>query len=108
MILVVKEEKENDTNCSTMSLLVDPMLVFEFLHRIIDVLTDYLGDISEASIRENFVIVYQVRKKREQQMKGEGGLTFCMVVTRGNDGLWLPFDNRAQRIKGNHHATYYD
>ncbi|ORZ25049.1 AP-3 complex subunit MU-1 [Absidia repens] len=39
---------------------VDPMLVFEFLHRIIDVLTDYLGDISEASIRENFVIVYQL------------------------------------------------
>jgi AP-3 complex subunit mu len=47
------------------------MLVFEFLHRIIDVLTDYLGDISEASIRENFVIVYQVRSKRERQMKGE-------------------------------------
>ncbi|KAI8076765.1 Mu homology domain-containing protein [Halteromyces radiatus] len=39
---------------------VDPMLVFEFLHRIIDVLTDYLGDISEASIRENFVTVYQL------------------------------------------------
>ncbi|KAI8072835.1 AP-3 complex subunit MU-1 [Gongronella butleri] len=39
---------------------VDPMLVFEFLHRIIDVLTDYLGDVSEASIRENFVTVYQL------------------------------------------------
>ncbi|KAI8350120.1 AP-3 complex subunit MU-1 [Blakeslea trispora] len=39
---------------------VDPMLVFEFIHRIIDVLTDYLGDVSESSIRENFVIVYQL------------------------------------------------
>lgn len=40
--------------------LVDPMLVFEFIHRIIDILTDYLGDVSESSIRENFVTVYQV------------------------------------------------
>ncbi|ORX59464.1 clathrin adaptor, mu subunit [Hesseltinella vesiculosa] len=39
---------------------VDPMLVFEFIHRIIDVVTDYLGDVSEASIRENFVTVYQL------------------------------------------------
>lgn len=37
------------------------MLVFEFIHRIIDILTDYLGDVSESSIRENFVTVYQVR-----------------------------------------------
>jgi AP-3 complex subunit mu len=38
------------------------MLVFEFIHRIIDTLTDYLGEVSESSIRENFVTVYQVRK----------------------------------------------
>ncbi|KAI8379454.1 AP-3 complex subunit MU-1 [Radiomyces spectabilis] len=39
---------------------VDPMLVFEFIHRIIDILTDYLGEVSESSIRENFVTVYQL------------------------------------------------
>ncbi|KAI7851575.1 Adaptor-related protein complex 3 mu 1 subunit [Circinella umbellata] len=39
---------------------VDPMLVFEFIHRIIDILTDYLADVSELSIRENFVTVYQL------------------------------------------------
>ncbi|KAI9029055.1 Mu homology domain-containing protein [Phycomyces nitens] len=39
---------------------VDPMLVFEFIHRIIDILTDYLGDVSETSIRDNFVTVYQL------------------------------------------------
>ncbi|KAI9311783.1 Mu homology domain-containing protein [Dichotomocladium elegans] len=39
---------------------VDPMLVFEFIHRIIDILKDYLGDVSELSIRENFVTVYQL------------------------------------------------
>ncbi|RUP46212.1 Longin-like domain-containing protein [Jimgerdemannia flammicorona] len=40
--------------------LVDPLLVFEFIHRIIDILTDYLGDVSESTIRENFVTVYQI------------------------------------------------
>ncbi|KAG0750595.1 hypothetical protein G6F57_000571 [Rhizopus arrhizus] len=39
---------------------VDPMLIFEFIHRIIDILTDYLGDVSETSIRDNFVTVYQL------------------------------------------------
>ncbi|RUS17273.1 Mu homology domain-containing protein [Endogone sp. FLAS-F59071] len=39
---------------------VDPLLVFEFIHRIIDILTDYLGDVSESTIRENFVTVYQL------------------------------------------------
>ncbi|KAI7862772.1 CBN-APM-3 protein [Spinellus fusiger] len=39
---------------------VDPMLVFEFIHRIIDILTDYLKEVSEISIRENFVTVYQL------------------------------------------------
>ncbi|CEI94906.1 hypothetical protein G6F70_004747 [Rhizopus microsporus] len=39
---------------------VDPMLIFEFIHRIIDILTDYLGDVSESSIRDNFVTVYQL------------------------------------------------
>lgn len=38
------------------------MLVFEFIHRIMDILTDYLGEVSESSIRENFVTVYQVCK----------------------------------------------
>lgn len=42
--------------------IVDPMLVFEFIHRIMDILTDYLGEVSESSIRENFVTVYQVCK----------------------------------------------
>ncbi|KAM3586183.1 hypothetical protein VKS41_002711 [Umbelopsis sp. WA50703] len=39
---------------------VDPLLVFEMIHRIIDILVDYLGDVSEASIRDNFVTVYQL------------------------------------------------
>ena len=50
---------------------MDPMLVFEFIHRIMDILTDYLGEVSESSIRENFVTVYQV---------GNSGCCCCMVM----------------------------
>jgi AP-3 complex subunit mu len=32
----------------------------QFLSRVADVLTDYLGDINEDTIKDNFVIVYQV------------------------------------------------
>ncbi|OZJ05332.1 hypothetical protein BZG36_01595 [Bifiguratus adelaidae] len=39
---------------------VEPQMIFEFIHRIIDVVQEYLGDVSEMSIRDNFVIVYQL------------------------------------------------
>lgn len=34
--------------------------IFQFLSRVADVLTDYLGDLNEDIIKDNFVIVYQV------------------------------------------------
>jgi hypothetical protein len=36
------------------------VLHFQFLSRVADVLTDYLGDLNEDIIKDNFVIVYQV------------------------------------------------
>ncbi|KAG0053065.1 AP-3 complex subunit mu-2 [Gryganskiella cystojenkinii] len=39
---------------------VDPMMVFEFLHRIPDILQEYFGQVSETVIKENFVTVYQL------------------------------------------------
>lgn len=33
---------------------------FQFLSRVADVLTDYLGDLNEDIIKDNFVLVYQV------------------------------------------------
>lgn len=82
------------------------MLVFEFVHRIIDVLTDYLGDVSESSIRENFVTVYQVRIKWNRLYGKEVDCIWVFVVIGRNDGLWLSSYNRTQRIKRNYHATY--
>ena len=73
--------------------IVDPMLIFEFIHRIIDILTDYLGDVSETSIRDNFVTVYQVRNMLSEKVK-EQEYNF-IVAFRGNDRLRVSLDNRA-------------
>ena len=42
--------------------LVPPLFVIEFLHRIMDVFEDYFGECTETSLKENFVIVYEVNK----------------------------------------------
>ena len=39
-----------------------PLFVIEFLHRIIDVFEDYFGECSETSLKDNYVIVYEVRR----------------------------------------------
>ncbi|TPX40594.1 hypothetical protein SeMB42_g03451 [Synchytrium endobioticum] len=39
---------------------VPPLSVLEFLHRMVQTLVDYFGGVSEALIKENFVIVYEL------------------------------------------------
>ncbi|CAG8566061.1 9820_t:CDS:10 [Ambispora gerdemannii] len=39
---------------------VDPLMVLEFQHRIVDILIEYLGEVSEATIKDNFDVVYQL------------------------------------------------
>ncbi|CAG8489712.1 1908_t:CDS:2, partial [Acaulospora colombiana] len=39
---------------------VDALLVLEFLHRIVDILAEYFGEIAETSIKDNFDTVYQL------------------------------------------------
>ena len=39
---------------------VPPLFVIEFLHRVMDIFTDYFGDCSEQRIKDNYVIVYEV------------------------------------------------
>ena len=43
------------------TLTVDPSLVFSFLDVVVQTLQDYLGEISPASLKDNFDVVYQVR-----------------------------------------------
>jgi len=38
----------------------DPLFVFAFIHTLLDVLQEYLGEVSAGTIRDNFDVVYQV------------------------------------------------
>ena len=39
---------------------VQPLFVIEFLHRIFDTFVDYFGSCSETTIKENYVVVYEI------------------------------------------------
>ena len=43
-----------------------PSSVLHFLHRVVELLTDYFGSVSEGVIKENFVIVYEVQTTRQR------------------------------------------
>jgi hypothetical protein len=38
-----------------------PLVIFEFLERLVEVFGHYMSEITEENIRDKFVIVYQVR-----------------------------------------------
>ncbi|KIJ56590.1 hypothetical protein M422DRAFT_148680 [Sphaerobolus stellatus SS14] len=39
----------------------NPLFVFAFLQRFVDILQDYLGDVSSSSLKDNFDVVYQAK-----------------------------------------------
>mmetsp|Transcript_4834 Transcript_4834/g.14340 ORF Transcript_4834/g.14340 Transcript_4834/m.14340 type:complete len:430 (+) Transcript_4834:1032-2321(+) len=39
---------------------VSPLLIFEFLHRVVDIFIDYFGASDERTIKDNFSVVYQL------------------------------------------------
>ena len=39
---------------------MDPLYVFSFLQTFVDILNEYLGQISAETLKDNFDIVYQV------------------------------------------------
>jgi len=39
---------------------VPPLFVVEFLHRVVDTITDYFNECSEAVIKDNYVVVYEL------------------------------------------------
>ena len=40
---------------------VPPLFVIEFLHRVVELFGEYFGECNEARIKDNYVIVYEVR-----------------------------------------------
>jgi hypothetical protein len=50
---VTEELNNNETS-------VDPLLGFAFLQTFIGILREYFGDLSAATLKDNFDVVYQV------------------------------------------------
>ena len=40
---------------------VPPLFVVEFLHRVMDLFDDYFTECTESNIKDNYVVVYEVR-----------------------------------------------
>ena len=51
---------------------VPPLLVTEFLHRMADIFKEYFHELSETSLKENFVTVYEVRALTPSLGEGSG------------------------------------
>ena len=49
---------------------VNASLVFEFLHKMIDLFSSYFGDITEENIKNNFVLIYEL-------LDGKLGICTC-------------------------------
>ena len=45
----------------SVSYVVPPLLVVEFLHRIMDIFTEYFSECTEQRIKEHYVTVYEVK-----------------------------------------------
>ena len=45
-----------------------PLFVIEFLHRVVDTFTEYFNSCTETSIKENVVIVFEVRMKGDEKL----------------------------------------
>lgn len=45
-------------------LLVDPLIAFAFVQTFIEILYEYFGTVSAATLRDNFDVVYQVCSSR--------------------------------------------
>ena len=40
---------------------VSPLFVIELLHKAVDIFSDYFNECTESSLKENYVIVYEVK-----------------------------------------------
>ena len=64
-----------------LSLSVPPLFVIEFLHRIVDIFTQYFSECTEQRIKDHYVIVYEVTTWEGGGMReGIGVLAFCVCV----------------------------
>lgn len=69
-----------------------PLMSIEFLHRIADVLKDYLGEVREDVVKENFLLLYQAPNRSQLAAPR---LTAGSTAPRRDDGQRNATDHRA-------------
>lgn len=65
---------------------VDPLVAFSFLQTFIDVLNDYLGNVTTATVKDNFHVVYQLL----EEMLDAGGLPLTTSLSALRDIILPP------------------
>ena len=59
---------------------VNAALVFEFLHKMVQVLESYFGKISEESVKNNFVLIYELLDGELQRSVTEKALLDTLTI----------------------------
>jgi hypothetical protein len=71
---------------------VDPLFGFAFLQTFIDILHEYFGDLSAATLKDNFDVVYQVTEPQASFSEASHEPQIFLAF-RGNFGFRRPSFN---------------
>ena len=77
---------------------VNAAMVFEFLHKMVEVMQAYFGKISEDNIKNNFVLIYEILDGKPQKWQKPPVCSEFSVLEN------LTSVERAKIEKGNHHC----
>lgn len=73
---------------------VQPLLVFEFLHRVVKIFTDYFGGLNDFAVKDNFITAYQLLDEMN-----DGGIPFNLEPNILNEMIAIPsIINKTQNL----------
>ncbi|KAK9695626.1 hypothetical protein K7432_012863, partial [Basidiobolus ranarum] len=99
--------RDSLTFLTTVSAEVEPLLVLEFLHRVVDLLVEYFDEVSETIIKDNFVTVYQVAASFFRYCYPIPLYSYSLLALGGNDGLRLSSHYRAKCAQRHYRSSHY-
>jgi len=73
---------------------VQPLLVFEFLHRVVKIFRDYFGGLNDFAVKDNFITAYQLLDEMN-----DGGIPFNLEPNILEEMIAIPnIINRTQNL----------
>jgi hypothetical protein len=82
---------------------INATAVVLFLHRLVEVFKHYFQELEEESIRDNFVVVYELldevcSRRQSSQSLVCWGLFSCRWLLLSGDGLWISSVHRSTHL----------